>query len=104
MFVNANPLIAPVSRMAKRVAENRSPVPPDNPFLVMQKGVSDEIIAALDAWRDVREAWSEKMFFAIYGSPALQAALGIDPRPAGQGGWRPGAPCTRNWSAPALPN
>ncbi len=76
-FVDANPLVAPVSRMAKWVTENRSPVPPDNPFLVMQKGVSDGITAALDAWRDVRDAWSEKMFFAIYESPALQAALGI---------------------------
>jgi len=76
-FTDANPLVAPVSRMAKWVRENRSPVAPDNPFLVMQKGMSDGIITALDAWRDMRDAWSEKVFFAIYGSPALQAALGI---------------------------
>jgi pimeloyl-ACP methyl ester carboxylesterase len=76
-FTDANPLVAPVGRMAKWVREDRSPVAPDNPFLVMQKGMSDGIIAALDAWRDMRDAWSEKVFFAIYGSPALQAALGI---------------------------
>src|SRR5260370_5483796 len=77
-FTDANPLVAPVSRMATWVRENRSPVAPDNPFLVMQKCMSDGIIAALDAWRDMRDAWSGKMFFAICGSPALQAALGIE--------------------------
>jgi hypothetical protein len=77
-FTHANPLVAPVRRMAEWVSENRRPAAPDNPFFVMQKGMSDGIIAALDAWRDVRDAWSENMFFAIYGSPAIQAALGIE--------------------------
>ncbi len=104
-FTDANPLIAPVSRMAKWVSENRSPVAPDNPFLVMQKGMSDGIIAALDSWRDMRDAWSEKMFFAIYGSPALQADVGIEgPQPAGQGSGLPRALCTRSSSVPASPS
>jgi hypothetical protein len=77
-FTDANPLMASVSRMAQWVTENRKPVAADNPFLAMQKTMSDGIISGLDAWRDARDAWSEKMFFAIYGSPALQAALGID--------------------------
>jgi len=84
-FTDANPLIAPVSRMAKWVSENRSPVAPDNPLLATQKRMSEGIITALDAWRDARDSWSEKMFFAIYGSPALQAALGIGPA-AGRSG------------------
>ena len=37
---------------------------------------------ALDAWRDTAEAMAEKTFMAFYGSPALQAALGIDPASA----------------------
>ena len=33
----------------------------------------------LDKWRDTQEAFSEAMFLEIYGSPALQAAVGIEP-------------------------
>jgi hypothetical protein len=47
--------------------------------------MSDGIVTALVSWRDARDSWSEKMFFAIYGSPALQAALGIGPA-AGRSG------------------
>jgi hypothetical protein len=71
--------------MAKWVSENRRPVAPDNPLLAMQKTMSDGIVTALDSWRDARDSWSEKMFFAIYGSPVLQAALGIGPT-AGRSG------------------
>jgi hypothetical protein len=35
---------------------------------------------ALDSWRDSQEALSEAMFLGIYGSPLLQAAVGIDPQ------------------------
>src|SRR5262249_10531051 len=31
------------------------------------------------AWRDMTEALSERTFLTVYGSPALQAAAGIDP-------------------------
>jgi len=71
--------------MAKWASENRRPVSPDNPFLAMQKQMSEGIVTALDSWRDARDSWSEKMFFAIYGSPALQAALGMGPA-AGRSG------------------
>jgi Protein of unknown function (DUF3141) len=35
---------------------------PDNPFLQLQTTVSKRIIAALDAWRDVRDRTVEQMF------------------------------------------
>jgi hypothetical protein len=41
--------------------------------------MSKQVIAALDAWRDWRDRFAEQVFFTIYGLPALQAALGIDP-------------------------
>ena len=44
-----------------------------------QENMSKQIVAALDAWRDARDRAAEKTFFAIYGSPALQAAVGVDP-------------------------
>ena len=38
--------------------------------------VSDGIIAALDGYRDQRDAGMEKLFLAIYSSPVLQAMVG----------------------------
>jgi hypothetical protein len=52
----------------------------DNPFLAFQERVSKQIVSSLDQWRDQQEALSEAMFLAIYGSPALQAAVGVDPK------------------------
>jgi hypothetical protein len=79
MFSDANPLVAPVAGLAEEVRKNRKPVAPDNPLVAAQESVSKQIVAALDGWRDFIEAVSERTFFTIYGSPALQAALGIDP-------------------------
>ena len=51
----------------------------DNPFVAMQETASRQIVAALDAWRDLTEAMAERTFLAVYGSPTLQAAVGVDP-------------------------
>ena len=40
--------------------------------------MSGQIVAALDAWRDGCEAFAERLFMATYGSPTLQAAVGVD--------------------------
>ena len=51
----------------------------DNPLVQMQEKASEQIVTALDAWRDMSERMSEAAFLSIYGSPLLQAAVGIDP-------------------------
>ena len=79
MFSNANPLMAPVAAWAERVRQHRKPVAADNPFNLLQENVSRHIVAALDAWRDMIERWAERTFLEVYGSPTLQAAVGIDP-------------------------
>jgi pimeloyl-ACP methyl ester carboxylesterase len=78
-FSNANPFMAPVAAMAEEVRKNRKPVASDTPFVAMQETVSKQIVAALDGWRDFTEAVAERTFLTVYGSPALQAAVGIDP-------------------------
>ena len=78
-FTSANPLIAPLAKVADKVREQRKPVAADNPFLGIQEAVSNQIINSLDAFRDARDSTVEKLFLAIYGSPALQAAVGIKP-------------------------
>jgi hypothetical protein len=79
LFSNANPMMAPLAGLAETVRENRKPVAADNPFLALQENMSRQIVAGLDAWREATEAASERVFMNTYGSPVLQAALGVDP-------------------------
>ena len=64
--------------LAAGVAAARRPVAADNPFLALQKQVSNQIIAGLDAYHAARDTMVEKMFFGFYGSPLVQAMLGIN--------------------------
>ena len=74
-----NPVTRAIAATAEKARENRKPANSDNPLLAVQDAVSKRIVTALDSWRDAQEALSETLFLAIYGSPALQAAVGIDP-------------------------
>jgi len=78
MFAGPNPFVEPLAATAKIVRENRKPVGDDNPFLKAQETISGQIVGTLDAWRDIRDSWQEWAFLLIYGSPMLQAAVGID--------------------------
>ncbi|MFL5069421.1 MAG: DUF3141 domain-containing protein [Xanthobacteraceae bacterium] len=79
LLSDKNPWMASVSALASATEENRKPATADNPLLALQKNMSEQIVAGLDAWRDLSETFAERMFLSIYGSPALQAAVGIDP-------------------------
>src|SRR5215468_9825941 len=79
MFSNANPFMAQIAGLAEEVRKNRKPVAFDNPFIATQENVSKQIVAALDGWRDLMETVAERTFLTVYGSPALQAAAGINP-------------------------
>ena len=81
-FSSKNPLMSMVKSMAGYAREDRKQASKDNPFIAFQEQVSRQIVHALDAWRDSQEALSEATFLAVYGSPALQAAVGIDPQSA----------------------
>jgi hypothetical protein len=79
LFADGNPFAAMVAKGAELARGSRAPVAPDNPFLAFEQGVSRQTVAALDSWRDLRDRSVELMFLSIYGSPLLQAAVGIDP-------------------------
>ena len=79
-FSGENPLMKTVEATAEQVREHRKPAPPDNPFVNFQETISKQIVTALDKWRDAQESLSESLFLSVYGSPALQAAVGIDPQ------------------------
>src|SRR5882724_12152616 len=68
-----------VAKAADKIREQRKPAAEDNPFVKFQETVSKNIVDALDKWRDTQEAFSEALFLGIYGSPAVQAAVGVTP-------------------------
>jgi hypothetical protein len=78
-FGSDNVATTAVAGAADQIRERRKPAAQDNPFLAFQETVSKNIVNVLDKWRDAQEALSETLFLSIYGSPALQAAVGVKP-------------------------
>jgi hypothetical protein len=79
IFSDANPFTRGVAGWATRVREQRQPASDKNLFVAAQEAVSKQTIAALNAWRDMRDQYSEWLFLSVYGSPLLQAAVGVEP-------------------------
>jgi pimeloyl-ACP methyl ester carboxylesterase len=79
LLSDANPFMGMVAEAASQAKADRRPVAASNPFVKIEQLVSQQIVAGLDAWKDMTEAASEALFLSAYGSPLLQAAVGIDP-------------------------
>ena len=80
MFADRNPWMKGVQTLAAAVMASRKPAAADNPFLALQAQVSEQITAALDAYRVARDHLIEQVFFGFYGSPFVQALLGLNDR------------------------
>ncbi len=80
VFADGNPWMQGVQKLAECVSAFRTPAAKDNPFLALQAQVSDQIIAALDGYREARDHLVEQTFFCFYGSPFVQALLGLNDR------------------------
>jgi pimeloyl-ACP methyl ester carboxylesterase len=76
-FSDSNPLMAGVESLARAVRERRQPVSPDNPLRAAETHVSNAIGASLAAYGEARDAMTEIVFLNTYGSPLLQAAVGL---------------------------
>jgi hypothetical protein len=72
-----NPWMHVVKELAEVVRRHRRPVAEENPLLAVERRMSAHIEQALDGYRDVRDRTSARIFAAIYGSPWLQAAVGL---------------------------
>ena len=79
LFSDANPFMGWLSGAADKIRQNRQAADSTNALLQMQENISQQVVRSLDAWRDTIEKVSEQAFLSIYGSPLLQAAVGIDP-------------------------
>jgi len=81
VFSDENPLMLPVKAMAAEARLSRKPVSPDNPFLVVEKAASDWIETSLQSLGEIRDMMTEATFLNTYGSPFVQAAVGLMAEP-----------------------
>jgi pimeloyl-ACP methyl ester carboxylesterase len=77
LFKADSPIWRTLDPLIEGAKSARQPVAPDNPFWQAQKMYSDFIIASLDNYRDLRDKMQEEWFHAVYGSPVVQAMLGL---------------------------
>lgn len=77
LLSDRNPLTVPLPVMAEYVRNHRHEVGQDNLFKALETIGSDQIVATLNAWRDLRDTATERLFMDMYGQPLLQAAVGL---------------------------
>ena len=77
LWSDRNPWMRPVKDLAARAREQRRPVSDDNPFLALERQISERVEETLERYREVRDRTSELLFNFIYGSPWVQAMLGL---------------------------
>jgi pimeloyl-ACP methyl ester carboxylesterase len=77
IFAGENPLMQPIASWAERVRADRRPANGDNPFLTFEHTMAGLIADGLAAWGKARDAMQEALFFSTYGSPVLQAMVGL---------------------------
>jgi hypothetical protein len=77
MFSDRNPFMAPVKVLAESVRSARQPVSVDNPLLAMEQAASSWITTCLHSFGEFRDSMTEAMFLNTYGSPWLQALVGL---------------------------
>jgi pimeloyl-ACP methyl ester carboxylesterase len=76
-FSDQNPFMRPIADWAETVRRDRRPVSPNNPFLAFEHMASDMITSGLEMWGKARDAATEAFFFNTYGSPVVQAMVGL---------------------------
>jgi pimeloyl-ACP methyl ester carboxylesterase len=77
MFSDKNPMMQPVKALAESVRADRKPVAPNNPLLALEQVASTWITTWWEGYRQVRDATTEAAFLGVYGSPLLQAMVGL---------------------------
>lgn len=76
-FASKNPVMQAIAPLAEQVRAQRAPVSDDNPFRQMEHTMADMIETSLKTYGNMMDMWKETMFHMTYGSPLLQAAVGM---------------------------
>jgi pimeloyl-ACP methyl ester carboxylesterase len=77
LFSDKNPFMQPIAAWADQVRSDRHPAAADNPFTALGQETSKWIVQTLDAWTTMRDTLQESIFLGVYGSPMLQALVGL---------------------------
>ena len=77
MFSDRNPLMQLVTSQVEGIRAHRRPVSRENPFRRAEAEMSRQISRFLDSYQDARDRLIEGWFMAVYGSPLLQAFVGL---------------------------
>jgi hypothetical protein len=77
LFADTNPFMRGIAGLAEHVRAERRLVSAENPFWEAQERASTEIEKLLDSYRDARDRLGEQLFEAVYGSPQVQALVGL---------------------------
>ena len=77
IFSRANPFTNLLTSAVAEVHKSRQPVSKDNIFWQAQQQFAEWMETSLDAYRDLRDHSQEALFHAVYGSPLVQALVGL---------------------------
>jgi hypothetical protein len=77
LFSDKNPFMQPIAAWADMIRSDRHAAAADNPLTAMERETSKWIVQSLDAWTTLRDSMQESLFLGLYGSPVLQAAVGL---------------------------
>ncbi|QJQ94109.1 MULTISPECIES: DUF3141 domain-containing protein [Halomonadaceae] len=77
LYSERNPLMVPVPVLADMILADRHEVGEDNPWRSLEGVASDQIMASLDSYRDLRDSMTERLFLTFYGQPWLQTMVGL---------------------------
>ncbi|HEY1941266.1 MAG TPA: DUF3141 domain-containing protein [Roseiarcus sp.] len=72
-----NPMIAPIKPLAEAVRAHRMPMSKENPFRAIEQAASSWITTWLRTWGEIHDGMTEAFFLSSYGSPLLQAMVGL---------------------------
>jgi hypothetical protein len=79
LWSDMNPWLAPIKALAEQIRENRRPVVDDNYYATLERDQSENIVNALNAYRDFRDNLERNVFKAIYGPFGFGALFPAEP-------------------------
>lgn len=77
MFSPTNPFLSSLAPLVEGVRKDRQSISRDNALWQTQERIGKAIESSLDAYRDMRDRFVEKLFHDVYGSPLLQSLVGL---------------------------
>ena len=94
IFSDENPAMQFIAESAAKIREERAPTNEGNMFSAAEKTMAATVSATLSAFGAARDAMTAQIFHLTYGSPLVQALVGLDPKGV-EDGRKPGRDALR---------